>query len=50
LNAKLKKQILLGQKILFAMVQSHIERSRLISLSDVDPEIRILAKTGNKFA
>jgi len=50
LNARLKAQILQGQRILFAMVQSHIEQSRLVGLGDIDPRMTVLAKTGDKFA
>jgi predicted dehydrogenase len=50
LNRTLKSQILLGQRILFAMVQSHIEQSRLIDMRDIDPAVSVLAKTGENFA
>lgn len=49
-NANLKLHILLGQRILFAMAQSHIEQSRLVRPQDVDPGFNILGKTGDKFA
>lgn len=49
-NVKLKADILRGQRILFAIVQSHLEQSRLVREQDIDPEIAILAKTGEKFA
>jgi scyllo-inositol 2-dehydrogenase (NAD+) len=49
-NADLKSHILLGQRILFAMVQSHVEQSRLVRPQDVDPGFNILGKTGDKFA
>lgn len=49
-NAALKAQILLGQAILFAMVQSHAEGSRIVGEREVDPDMAILAQTGGKFA
>jgi len=49
-NVKLKAEILQGQRILFAIVQSHVEQSKLVREEDIDPEITILAKTGEKFA
>ena len=48
-NAKLKGQILQGQMLLFAMVQSHLE-SRAVDETSVDPGLAILARTGEKFA
>ena len=32
------------------MIQSHLERARLVQEADIDPEISILAKWGGKFA
>lgn len=49
-NAIVKRDILAGQQIAFAMLQSHLEGSRIISLFDVDPEIVILARTGGRHA
>jgi len=50
LNALSKAHILEGQKILFAMVQSHLESSRLVKFADIDPAMTIQAKTGENFA
>jgi scyllo-inositol 2-dehydrogenase (NAD+) len=50
LNGKLKAQILQGQEVLFAMVQSHIEQSKLVRVHEVDPSLTVFAKTGEKFA
>ena len=49
-NAWLKTQIIQGQQILFAMVQSHIEDSKLIRAEDIDPGMSILAKSGGHYA
>jgi hypothetical protein len=45
-----KKDILLGQRVIFAMVQSHIENSRIIDLEEIDPQMKIEAITNGKFA
>jgi predicted dehydrogenase len=50
LAARARAQMLEGQGILFAMVQSHLEGSRLVSIADVDPGMTIRAKTGENFA
>jgi hypothetical protein len=50
LNALIKQHMLDGQRILFAMAQSHLERSRLLSPTDVDPAMCIQARTGERFA
>lgn len=39
-----------GQRILFAMIQSHLESSRLVKAGDIDPGMTIYAKTGENFA
>jgi hypothetical protein len=49
-NVHNKSQMLLGQRILFAMVQSHLEGSRLVTLGDIDPGMNIRARTGEHFA
>jgi predicted dehydrogenase len=49
-NAENKKDILLGQRVIFAMVQSHIENSRIIDLEEIDPQMKIEAITNGKFA
>ena len=45
-NAALKRDIISGQRVLFAMVQSHLEGGRPVSLSEVHPDMRIEARTG----
>ncbi len=49
-NRRLKSQIIQGQSILFLMVQSHLEDSRLIRAGNIDSELAIWARTGEKFA
>lgn len=49
-NAAVKRDILYGQLIAFAIVQSHLENSRVIMLSDIDPAMKILAVTGGRYA
>ncbi len=49
-NAELKAHIVLGQQILFALAQSHLEQSKLVRIDEVDPELRILAMTANRYA
>jgi hypothetical protein len=49
-NAALRADILLGQRIAFAMVQSSLEGGRVVQLDEVDPSMRILAKAGANFA
>jgi predicted dehydrogenase len=50
INASSKAHMLEGQRILFAMVQSHLENSRLVKFADIDPAMSIQAKTGENFA
>lgn len=50
LNELTKTHILEGQSLLFAMVQSHLEGSRLTEPAAVDPGITVHAKSGEKFA
>jgi scyllo-inositol 2-dehydrogenase (NAD+) len=50
LNQRCKAHILQGQNLLFAMVQSHLENSRLTEPAAVDPAITVHAKTGENFA
>lgn len=47
-NTAVKRDILRGQRILFAMVQSHCNRSALTPLEDVDPAIDIRAITSGR--
>ena len=49
-NAALKADILLGQRILFAMVQSHLEGGCPVSLDAIDPALLIEARSGQFFA
>ncbi|MEM7689139.1 MAG: Gfo/Idh/MocA family oxidoreductase [Pseudomonadota bacterium] len=45
-NAAIKRDILTGQRILFAMVQSHLEGGRPVALDEVDPAMVIEGRTG----
>jgi len=47
-NAVVKRDIVLGQRILFAMVQSHFNNSALTALEAVDPAMDIRAITGGR--
>jgi predicted dehydrogenase len=38
--------IFLGQRILFAFVQSHIDQSRIIKLDEINKDLYVLAKSG----
>lgn len=49
-NATIKADILAGQRILFALVQSHRCNSSIVTLDTVDPDLRILAKSGDNYA
>ena len=49
-NANLKTDILLGQRILFAMVQSHLEGGCPVALGEVDPAMVIEARSGQFYA
>jgi hypothetical protein len=49
-NAKVRRDILTGQRVLFAMVQSHLEGGRAVALRDVDPMLEIRAVTGGNSA
>ena len=44
-NAAIKRDILTGQRILFAIAQSHLEGGRPVALSAIDPALRIEART-----
>lgn len=50
LNKKIKRDILNAQSISFAMLQSHLEGSRIVDLSATDPSIAILARSGGRYA
>ena len=49
-NKVIKNDILTTQKIMFAVVQSHIEKGRRIKLDQIDNDIYIEAKTNGRFA
>lgn len=49
-NAVNKRDILLGQAVAFAFVESHRQRGRLVGLDDIDEATRILARTGGNYA
>lgn len=49
-NALLKRDILRGQRVLFAMVQSHAQGGRPVALSEVDPGWSVLARSGTRYA
>ena len=49
-NSVVKRDILLGQRLLFAMVQSHLEGGKAVSLDAVDPAMVVLAQTGSSYA
>lgn len=44
-NALVKRDIVRGQKVLFAIVQSHLEGGRPVTLDEVDPAMVIEART-----
>ncbi|MDJ0978406.1 MAG: Gfo/Idh/MocA family oxidoreductase [Erythrobacter sp.] len=45
-NAAVKRDIVTGQRVLFAMVQSHLEGGRPVALDDVDRALAIEGRTG----
>lgn len=47
-NALIKRDMLRGQRILFAMVQSHLGNSTMVGLDDIDPALDIRAFTGGR--
>ena len=49
-NHALKRDILTGQKILFAIVQSHLEGGRPVDLGEIDPAMFIEARSGDFYA
>lgn len=49
-NAALKRDIIRGQQILFAFVQSHLAGGAPVALADIDPEMTILGQTGQFYA
>jgi len=50
MNAVIKRETLRGQRIAFAMLQSHLEGSRIVTPDDLDPGIFIHARTGGRHA
>ncbi len=46
-DAALKRDIVTGQRILFAIVQSHFEGGRPVTLDAIDPELFIEGRTGD---
>ncbi|MDY7096638.1 MAG: Gfo/Idh/MocA family oxidoreductase [Pseudomonadota bacterium] len=44
-NATIKRDIITGQRILFAIVQSHLEGGRPVQLDEVDPDLVIEGRT-----
>lgn len=46
-NAALKRDIVTGQRILFAIVQSHFEGGRPVTLDAIDPDLFIEGRTGD---
>jgi predicted dehydrogenase len=49
-NRAIKNDVLLGQQILFAMVQSHLEESRLVAADAADSSLLIQARTDGRYA
>lgn len=49
-NAVNRRDILEGQRILFALVQSHLEGSRIVEPDAADPSMVIHARTGDRYA
>lgn len=45
-----KRDILLGQAISFAMVESHRQGSRIVTFDDVAADLVVMAKTGGNYA
>lgn len=45
-NAALRQDILLGQRLLFTLLQSHLEGGRAVAPAAVDPALCILARSG----
>lgn len=49
-NAILKRDILRGQRIAFAMIESHRRASAFTPVADLRPELRIAARNGDNYA
>jgi scyllo-inositol 2-dehydrogenase (NAD+) len=52
LNGEIKRDILKAQSVSFAMLQSHLEGSRIVDagIASLDPNMTILARTGERYA
>lgn len=52
LNVEIKRDILKAQSVSFAMLQSHLEGSRVVdaAMSSLDPDITIFARTEERYA
>lgn len=49
-NAVVKADILLGQSVLFAMVESHLNGNRPFAIADIRSDLEVLARNGDFFA
>ena len=49
-NSRLKADIVLGQRVLFAMVQSQLEGGRPVTLDSIDPKLVIEGRSGQFYA
>ncbi|GGA11956.1 hypothetical protein GCM10010923_23290 [Blastomonas marina] len=49
-NTALKRDIVRGQEVLFAFVQSHLDGGAPVALADIDPAMTILGRTGQFYA
>lgn len=49
-NSVVRTEILLGQKVAFGLVQSHLTGRGPVSLSEIDPNLTVWANTGGRFA
>lgn len=49
-NAAIKRDILLGQKIAFGLVQSHLSGGGPVALDRIDPAMSVWAATGGRYA
>ena len=49
-NRANKRDILTGQAISFAMVESHRAGSRIVALDEIAPDLAVMAKTGGNYA
>ncbi len=52
LNGEIKRDIIKAQSVSFAMLQSHLEGSRIVDadMSSLDPNMTIFARTGERYA